>query len=294
MNTKVAFFVLALALAAVACSIRDVLPTQTVLGIPDTAHMVTITPTFTATPTQTATPIPPTETATPTKTPRPTNTPTPLIPTAKVIGEGAVNIRSGPCNHPKLTEATPGMKFPVTGRYTSPGGENWWRIQYSTRTGILVEGWIWGYRVEVTGDTLVPFVVEQCPPFATATPTKTSTPSHLPGDIYIRLYEHQNFGGDVLDITLTDCGLFNMDPKGNFNDSISSFELFAPANVEVVLAEHHYRGDGFPGKTGRWYGNNGVIQVNISELRSLGLQDAISSLYWYIDGQIPKNTFCWR
>lgn len=288
MNTKVAFFVLALALAAVACSMTDVLQTQSGVGVPAMAHIATITPTFTATPTQTATPIPPTETATP------TNTPTPRVAVGEIVADGNVIIREGPCYQTPIANAKPGAKFLVTGWYRAPQGDEWLRIEFRNAKGETKEGWVRADLVKVTNSDLVERAFADCPPTVTPTPTKTSTPSHLPGDIYIRLYEHQNFGGDVLDITLTDCGLFNMDPKGNFNDSISSFELFAPANVEVVLAEHHYRGDGFPGKTGRWHGNNGVIQVNISELRSLGLQDTISSLYWYIDGQIPKNTFCWR
>lgn len=182
------------------------------------------------------------------------------------------------------------MKFQVTGRYTSPGGENWWRIQYSTRTGALVEGWIWGYRAEVISDTLVPFVVEQCPPFPTDTPTTAKT---IEGP-YIRLYEHNAFGGDFLDISLTDCGIVNIAYAGNFNDAISSFVLFAPDNVEVVLAEHQYRDERFPGKIGRWHGNNDRLQVDIAELRALGLQDAISSVTWLVDGQLPERTYCQR
>jgi hypothetical protein len=288
MNVKAASFVLALALTAIACSMTDILPPQTGLGIPAMAHIASITPTFTASPTHTSTPIPPTNTPTPTKTARPTKTPTASVPMARVIREGSVNLRSGPCNHPILTEATPGMEFQVTGRYTSPGGENWWRIQYFARNGMLVEAWIWGYRVEVTGDALVPFVPSQCPPFLTPTPT------HAPSDVYVRLYENRAFGGDFLDVSITDCGLVNLDPNGKFNDSISSFELFAPTNVEVVLAEHHYRDDRFPGKIGRWHGNNGSIQVNTSELRALGLQDEISSVIWLVDGQPPERTYCQR
>ena len=172
MNTKFSSLVLVLALAAIACGITG--PAQSVQPIPVVNEVRTATLTPTAEPSliYTNTSAPPTETHTPIP---PTGTPAPLIPVAKVIGEGAVNIRSGPCNHPILTEAMPGMEFPVTGRYRSSGGEDWWRIQIATRTGALVEGWIWGRRVEVTNVLMVPFVASQCPPFET--PTSSPTPT---------------------------------------------------------------------------------------------------------------------
>jgi hypothetical protein len=163
-------FVLLLVLTATACTVpAQSSSVQQVGGSEGTVLTFNSTSTPTAQPSPTNTLLSPTET----RTPRPpTNTPAQSVQTVKVIGEGIVNIRSGPCNHPILTEATPGMEFIVTGRYTSPGEENWWRIQYSTRSGALVEGWIWGKRVEVTSDALVPFVPSQCPPFPTPTSDK--------------------------------------------------------------------------------------------------------------------------
>lgn len=173
MNTKVSFFVLTLTLATIACST----PSQ-LLSISDGSAPESVVPNSTSTSTSTAvpsathtnTPVPSTET----RTPRPpTDTPTPLPPQVEVIGEGPLNVRIGPCNQQVLTQATPGMKFKVTGRFTSAAGEEWWRIQYRTRSGArLVEGWIWGVRVEATGVTDVPFVPSQCPPFPTGTPDK--------------------------------------------------------------------------------------------------------------------------
>jgi hypothetical protein len=195
MRTKITSFVLALGLAAMACTITG--PASRVQENPTIevqVHLVnfTSTPTTEPSPTDTNTPVPPTATRT---LVLPTSTPTSLGPMLKVIGNDAVNIRSGPCNQPILTQATPGMQFPLSGRYTSPGDENWWRIQVPTQTGALIEGWIWGGRVEVTGESLVPLVGAQCPSFATATPTnetvqtETVTKDHLGPDQQLGLDE---------------------------------------------------------------------------------------------------------
>ena len=176
MNTKLASFVLALALAATAC----MLPGQfgLVAQVPDISLTPTqAAPTFTQTakasftPTHTVTAAPPTETDTPLPP-----TPTEVITIARVVGVDIAYVRSGPCNHPRLIDVLPGMEFPVTGQYVSPNQATWWRIQFTSGSGIPEEGWIWGGRVEVTGEMAVPAVVEHCPPFPTDTPEATNTP----------------------------------------------------------------------------------------------------------------------
>ena len=289
MNTKAVSFVLALALATIACSMTDLLPAQkSGLGVPATVRLATLTPTFTASPTQTATPIPPTETATP------TSTPTARVPMGEIVADSNVIIRTGPCYQTPIANAKPGSKFLVIGWFRSPHGEEWLRIEFRDGKGDIKAGWVRADLIDVTNSDLVPRAFENCPPTVTPTATKTTPPPHAPGDIYIRLYEHKNFGGDFLDINLTDCGIVNIGSDGAFNDSISSFELFAPANVEVVLTEHHYRGERFPGNTGRWGGNNGLLQVNASEIRALGLHDKISAVVWLVDGQVSERTYCQR
>ena len=167
MNMKFASFVMTLMLAAMACALPG--QYQLVRQVPassDTLGKANSTPTLTAEPshTPTATPPPPTQTATPRP---PTKTPTPIVPMARVTSDGPVNIRSGACYQSVLTTASRGMEFPVTGRYTTASGQVWWRIQLPAGN----VGWIWGALVEVTHDSLIPFVPSECPPFPTATPS---------------------------------------------------------------------------------------------------------------------------
>jgi hypothetical protein len=292
MHTKLASFVIALAVVATACTNSK--QYSMVQQVPD-GRIPTLnsTPTPTAEPSSTNTPteVPPTETPTPrppTATATPSRTPTPRISIAKVIADSNVIIRSGPCYQTPIAQAKPGMEFPVTGWYRSPQGEEWLRIEFRENNSIR-EGWVRADLVEVTNSDLVERVFANCP--LTETPIAPKT-----NDSFIRLYKKGAFRGDFLDIKVTDCGVVNINSAHNlkFHDSIYSFELFAPTNVEVVLAEHLSFDERFPGKIGRWRGNNDRLQVDIAELRALGLQDEISSVIWLIDGQLSERTYCQR
>ena len=102
--------------------------------------------------------------------------PTPTLPIARVVSDGSLWVRQGPCNQPILGTVLPGKEFVVTGRYTTPEGHDWWRIKLFPAIRGFVDGWILGDLVEVTGDTLVPFFLAQCKPFATPPPTETTSP----------------------------------------------------------------------------------------------------------------------
>jgi hypothetical protein len=171
MKTKFSSFVVALALAAVACA----MPGQLLSGLQDPPSQDGVqnaSPTPTSTDTDTPTPSN-TPTNTPTDTPTnmpvpPTSTPTPHVAWLKIVADDNVIIRKGPCYQTPLAQAKPGSVFPVTGWYRSPQGEEWLRIEF-TRNGERLEGWVRSDLVEVTNSDLVPRVFENCPP--TPTPT---------------------------------------------------------------------------------------------------------------------------
>jgi hypothetical protein len=94
-----------------------------------------------------------------------------------VIYDGPVYVRREPCNEPIIATFRPGTEFAVTGRYTTPEGQDWWRIQFPIPIQGYLDGWIRGDLVEVIGDTLVPFFLAQCKPFATPPPTETTSPA---------------------------------------------------------------------------------------------------------------------
>ncbi len=101
--------------------------------------------------------------------------PAPTPPIARVVSDGPVYVRQGPCL-PIIATFRPGTEYAVTGRYTTPEGQDWWRIKLYPPIAGFSEGWIQGDLVEVTGETLVPFFLAQCKPFATPPPTETTSP----------------------------------------------------------------------------------------------------------------------
>lgn len=103
--------------------------------------------------------------------------PTPTFPIGRVVYDGPVYIRREPCNEHILAAFSPGKEFAVTGRYTTPEGQDWLRIQLYPPIQGFTDGWIRGDFVEVTGDTLVTFSLAQCKPFATPPPTETISPA---------------------------------------------------------------------------------------------------------------------
>lgn len=110
----------------------------------------------------------------------------------------------------------PGMEFSVTGHFRSSGGEDWWRVQIPARNGDLVEGWIWGLRVEVTNDTLVPLVISPCPPFATPTFTATATETlQTPNVTRDRLGPNEQLGLDEVMTSLDGRFTLIMQSDGN-------------------------------------------------------------------------------
>jgi hypothetical protein len=105
-------------------------------------------------------------------------------------------------------------------------------------------------------------------------------------EAYIILYKHDTYHGSSLKIWLKDGGKANIRKDHDVHDEASSFELFAPTNVEVVLCENHTYDGNYPGATGTWRGNSNRLQVNKGQLKDRGIHDNLSSLAWYLNGQL--------
>ena len=152
-----------------------------------------------------------------------------------------------------------------------------------------------------TSTSIIPPPTETAaPPTATLTPVPSFTPTPSPTltsppplpSAYIILYKDDSFRGSTLRIDLDNCGKVNIDQNNDLHDSTSSFILYAPSNVEIVLVQHHtYDGD-YPGKTGIWRGNDGSLQVNKDELIAQGVHDNVSSIQWLINGLLLNDRTC--
>ena len=268
-----------LVLAAMACQLPSKLPiiqlrpSAVDSRIPSVSPTLTVT--VTASPTFTATA---TATEVPTETTTLTSTPTPRLAWLEIVATGNVIIRAGPCYEGFLANARPGTKFVVTGWYRSPQGEDWLQIEFRDDNNKIRTGWVRADLAKVTNSDLVPPAFAIC---HTPTPDQPSL-----SNSYIRLYKQKGFNGEYLDIKLTSCGIVNINSNSVFHDSISSFDLFAPPNVEVFLTEHQYYDARFPGNYGLWQGNNGHLRVDVGELKALSLQDEISSVIWVVNGEL--------
>ncbi len=137
-----------------------------------TSTQETAPPTVTPPPSPTASHTPaPTDTPLPTATPEPTALPaTATLPPAMIIvGDGKVNVRSGPgTNYTRLGSLDPGAQAEVTGRY-----DDWWQIRYDDDLA-----WIFGELVTASNVDNVPQV--KPPPTPTAAPTAASVPTAVP------------------------------------------------------------------------------------------------------------------
>ena len=128
-----------------------------------------VRPTFTPTVVPTDTPVPtPTPQPTGTPIPLPTDTPTPAAPTARVAGDGQVNVRSGPGTaYAEAGQVATGSELELI---SSNAAGDWYEV-------CCVDGqnvWIVARLVEVTGDAGLIQVAQNipAPPTATVAPTR--------------------------------------------------------------------------------------------------------------------------
>lgn len=128
-----------------------------------------IRPTFTPTVVPTDTPEPtPTPQPTDTPPPPPTDTPTPAAPTARVAGDGQVNVRTGPGTaYAEAGQVATGSELEII---SSNAAGDWYEV-------CCVDGqnvWIVARLVEVTGDAGLIQVAQNipAPPTATVAPTR--------------------------------------------------------------------------------------------------------------------------
>ncbi len=132
----------------------------------------TAPPTVTPPPAPTASSTPaPTDTPLPAATPEPTALPATatLPPAMVVVGDGGVNVRSGPgTNYTRLGSLDPGAQAEVTGRY-----DDWWQIRYDDDLA-----WVFGELV--TASNVDNVLQVEPPPAPTAAPTAATAPTAVP------------------------------------------------------------------------------------------------------------------
>lgn len=139
-----------------------------------TSTQETAPPTVTPPPSPTASNTPaPTDTPLPTATPEPTALPATatatLPPPMILVGDGGVNVRSGPgTNYTRQGSLDPGAQAEVTGRH-----DDWWQIRYDDDLA-----WVFGDLITASNVDDVPQV--EPPPAPTAAPTAASGPTAVP------------------------------------------------------------------------------------------------------------------
>ena len=128
-----------------------------------------VRPTFTPTVVPTDTPVPtPTPQPTDTPIPLPTDTPTPAAPTARVAGDGQVNVRSGPGTaYGEAGQVATGTELEII---SSNAAGDWYEVCCVNGQNV----WIVARLVEVTGDPALIQVAQNipAPPTATVAPTR--------------------------------------------------------------------------------------------------------------------------
>ncbi|MDX9991794.1 MAG: SH3 domain-containing protein [Anaerolineales bacterium] len=169
MNRKIIVTIIALVLAAFACSMPGqapaATPTEQAGGQPDLAATITAQELTLQAPTQT--PQPPTETFTPEASPTITLTPTPEVPMASVSVN--TNCRSGPGTQFDLIGAlNVGQTAEVVGRYQNGA---YWIIKNPGSSGNC---WLWGNYASVSGNTSS---LPEYPSPATPTPYPPPAPT---------------------------------------------------------------------------------------------------------------------
>lgn len=128
-----------------------------------------VRPTFTPTVVPTDTPVPtPTPQPTDTPIPLPTDTPTPAAPTARVAGDGQVNVRSGPGTaYGEAGQVATGTELEII---SSNAAGDWYEVCCVNGQNV----WIVARLVDVTGDPALIQVAQNipAPPTATVAPTR--------------------------------------------------------------------------------------------------------------------------
>lgn len=137
-----------------------------------TVLSATLEPAATAAPVVTEAPVKaPTATEAPTKTAAaPTSSPTPEPQNARVVADGAVNLRSGPGKaYPVVGSLGAGQEAAIVARNASG---DWWQIEYSGAR----QAWVAGTVVRVLGAIDAVAVAQNIPAPPTAAPRPTAAP----------------------------------------------------------------------------------------------------------------------
>ncbi len=126
----------------------------------------------------TETTVPPAETAAPAATDAPaTSSPTPEPQAARVVADGAVNLRGGPGRaYPVVGRLAAGQEVPIIGRNESG---DWWQIEYNGAQ----QAWVAGTVIRVLGAIDTVAVAQNIPPAPTAPPQPTAAPQPTPAPV---------------------------------------------------------------------------------------------------------------
>ena len=193
---------LALLVGLTACAAPPATPTPTIVPLAGSEVTMTampataLTPSATPMPTATGTPLT-TPTATPSAAPTAPNvataTPGAVTPTVMVIGDAAINVRSGPgASYPIVGRLLPAAPAAVNGRDDKM---TWWQITLPDGR----RGWVAASLVRLTGEKSALPVVNAAPP-----PTARPQPARAaPGKI---VFQESN-GGSIYLVNADGSGL---------------------------------------------------------------------------------------
>lgn len=110
-----------------------------------------------------------------------------------------------------------------------------------------------------------------------------------PVEAHLVLYKNGNLKGPSLTIRLGSGGRVDIRKGHPLFRSAAAGELFAPSNVEVMLAQHPLSSKRYPGSTGTWRGNGDRVRIDKRDLERLKLKNAVASVTWYVDGKTPEG-----
>lgn len=110
-----------------------------------------------------------------------------------------------------------------------------------------------------------------------------------PRQASIYVCDRQGQGGKCIELYLINGGLVDIAPHSPFNNAISSFVLYAPENVEIVLMDQLTADLKVLGQHCRWRGNGGELRVTEDELNACNINDKTTAVSWLVDERLSDR-----
>lgn len=113
----------------------------------------------------------------------------------------------------------------------------------------------------------------------------------IPSPRYASIYvcDRKSQSGKCIDLYLTNGGLVDIAPRSPFNNAISSFVLYAPENVEIVLMDQLTPDLKVLGQLCRWRGNGGELRISEDELNACNINNKTSAISWLVDERLSDR-----